>query len=207
MTTPSGGYRAISTARPPPTLSHVGENSVPTFGHENVDLLPTPTPGSGGRARRRTRLEIYGSVPTRRTSRGVRDAREREVISTTEVPILRFPNTNLSTAQKAQCGKAVDDGLARGISIAETTKRYGLNKNAYARYAKQIREGTSDPKPGSGRPQKLSKADKEVLMDINEKHRGSLTFEEMAREFSKKCFPISKATVFRTYHRDGWRSV
>ena len=80
MTTPSGGYRAISTARPPPTLSHVGENSVPTFGHENVDLLPTPTPGSGGRARRRTRLEIYGSVPTRRTSRGVRDARERSYL-------------------------------------------------------------------------------------------------------------------------------
>ena len=68
MSSPSGGYRAISTARPPPTLSHVGENSVPTFGHENGDLLPTPTQGSGGRARRRTRLEIYGSVPTRRTS-------------------------------------------------------------------------------------------------------------------------------------------
>ena len=44
-------------------------------------------------------------------------------------------------------------------------------------------------------------------MDINEKHRGSLTFEEMAREFSEICFPISKATVFRTYHRDGWRSI
>ena len=207
MTTPSGGYRAISTARPPPTLSHVGENSVPTFGHENVDLLPTPTPGSGGRARRRTRLEIYGSVPTRRTSRGVRDAREREVISTTEVPILRFPNTNLSTAQKAQFVKAVDDGLARGISIAETTKRYGLNKNAYARYAKQIREGTADPKPGSGRPQVLSEADKELLMDINDEHRGSLTFEEMARVFSKRKFKISKATVYRIYKRDGWRSV
>ena len=207
MTTPSGGYRAISTARPPPTLSHVGENSVPTFGHENVDLLPTPTPGSGGRARRRTRLEIYGSVPSRRTSRRVGDARERGVISTTEVPFFRLSNKNLTTAQKAQFVLAVQDGLARGISIAETTKRYGLNKNAYARYAKQIREGTSDPTPGSGPPQMLSKADKEVLMDINEEHRGSLTFEEMAREFSKRRFKISKATVFRTYHRDGWRSV
>ena len=53
-----------------------------------------------------------------------------------EVPFFRLPNTNLSTAQKARFVKAVDDGLARGISIAETTKRYGLNKNAYARYAK-----------------------------------------------------------------------
>ena len=124
-----------------------------------------------------------------------------------EVPFFRLSNKNLSTAQKARFVKAVDDGLARGISIAETTKRYGLNKNAYARYAKQIREGTADPKPGSGRPQVLSEADKELLMDINDEHRGSLTFEEMARVFSKRKFKISKATVYRIYKRDGWRSV
>ena len=93
------------------------------------------------------------------------------------------------------------------LGIAETTKRYGLNKNAYHVYAKQIREGTCDPKPKSGRPQKLSEEDKEVLMDINEEHRGSLTFEELAREFGKRRFKISAPTVYRIYKRDGWRSV
>ena len=124
-----------------------------------------------------------------------------------EVPFFRLSNENLTVSQKARFVMAVQDGLTRGISIAETTKRYGLNKNAYAIYAKQIREGTCDPKPGSGRPQKLSEEDKEVLMDINDEHRGSLTFEEMAREFSKRKFKISKATVYRIYKRDGWRSV
>jgi len=125
-----------------------------------------------------------------------------------EVPFFRLPNTNLSTAQKAQFVLAVQDGLARGISITETTKRYGLCKNAYHVYAKQIREGTCDPKPKSGRPQKLSEEDKEVLMDINEDFRGSLTFEEMAREFStRRGFKISAPTVYRIYKRDGWRSV
>ncbi|ACO68268.1 hypothetical protein MICPUN_65029 [Micromonas commoda] len=208
MSSPSGDYRAISTPRPPPISGHLDENTVPTFERRNANLLFTPSPGSGGRARRRTRREIYGSAPTRTTSRRSVGARERGVISMTEVPFFRLPNKNLSTAEKARFVKAVDDGLAQGISIAETTKWYGLNKNAYARYAKQIREGTADPKPGSGRPQKLSKEDKEVLMDINEEARGSLTFEEMAREFNKKCsLKISKATVFRTYHRDKWRSI
>jgi transposase len=208
MSSPSGDYRAISTPRQPPISGHLGENSVPTFEHENADFVPTPTPGSGSRARRRTRLEIYGSVPTRRTSRCVGDAREREVISTTEVPFFRLPNTNLSTAQKAQFVKAVDDGLTRGISIAETTKQFGLGKNAYHVYAKQIREGTCDPKPKSGRPRKLSEEDKEVLMDVNEDFRGSLTFEEMAREFStRRGFKISGPTVYRIYKRDGWRSI
>ena len=72
-----------------------------------------------------------------------------------------------------------------------------MGKNAYHVYAKQIREGTCDPKPKSGRPQKLSEADKEVDMDVNEDFRGSLTFEELAVEFStRRGFKISAPTVW-----------
>ena len=209
MSSPSDDYRAISTPRPPPISGHLGENTVPTFEEENDDLLFTPSPGSGGRAHRRRRAEIYGSVPTRSTSRRVVGARDQGVISMPEVPFFRLPNKNLDVSQKAQFVMAVKDGIARKVSIAETTKRYGLGKNAYHVYSKQMRERTGAPKPKSGRPQKLNKADKEVLMDINDEHRGSLTFAEMAREFSKheKGFSISAATVYRIYRRDGWRSI
>ena len=55
---PSGDYRSVSTARPPPISGHLGENTVPTFGDENGDSLSTSAPGSGVHARRKTQLEI-----------------------------------------------------------------------------------------------------------------------------------------------------
>lgn len=76
---------------------------------------------------------------------------------------------------------AVKDGIARDINKAEATERFGLGKNAYARYNKQIEERTCVPKPKSGRKRKLNKADLEILMDINEAHRGALTFEEVVK--------------------------
>jgi transposase len=209
MSSPSGDFRAISTPRPPPISGHLGENEVPTFEQQNGDLLFTPSPGSGGRARRRTRVQIYGSRPTRTTSRRVDAARDRGVISAPEVPFFDRRGKNLTTAQKARFVAAVKDGLARipPITIAETTEQFGLGVNAYSRYNKQILEGTCDPKPKSGRPRKLDKAHLEILMDINEKHRGALTFVEMAREFTKKCFPISATMVHAIFHRDGWRAI
>ena len=77
MSLPSGDYQAISTARPPPISGHLGDNTVPTFGQENEDFLFTRMPGSGGRARRRTRLELYGSRPMRNTTRRIDGARDR----------------------------------------------------------------------------------------------------------------------------------
>ena len=59
-----------------------------------------------------------------------------------EVPFFRLSNENLDVTQKAQFVMAVTDGIARGISIAETTKRFGLGKNAHSRYKKQIEKGT-----------------------------------------------------------------
>ena len=59
-----------------------------------------------------------------------------------EVPFFRLSNENLDVTQKAQFGMAVKDGIARGISIAETAKRFGLGKNAHSRYKKQIEKGT-----------------------------------------------------------------
>ena len=51
-----------------------------------------------------------------------------------EVPFVRFSNENLTLTQKAQFVMAVKDGKANGITVAETTKRFGLSKNAYPRY-------------------------------------------------------------------------
>lgn len=110
-----------------------------------------------------------------------------------EVPFFRLSNKNLTVSQKARFVMAVQDGLTRGISIAETTKRYGLNKNAYAIYAKQIREGTCDPKPGSGRPQVLSEADKELLwtstMSIEARSHSRRWRGSSARENSRSRKP------------------
>jgi hypothetical protein len=58
MALPSGDYRYVSTARPPPISGHLGENTVPTFGDENGDFLSTSAPGFGVHARRKTQLEI-----------------------------------------------------------------------------------------------------------------------------------------------------
>ena len=125
-----------------------------------------------------------------------------------EVPFFRLSNKNLTVSEKARFVLAVQEGIARGVRIKETAKRFGLNKNAYRRYAEQIREGTSDPKHKSGRPPVLSKHDKEILMDINEEKRGELTFRELAEELSKRLKRnISATTVFRVYRRDGWRSI
>ena len=62
-----------------------------------------------------------------------------------EVPLFRLSNENLTTTQKARFVAAVKDGLAAGISIAETTEKFGLCKNAYARYNKQVLGGFSQP--------------------------------------------------------------
>ncbi len=156
MSSLSGDYRATSTPRPPPISGHLDENTVPTYEQENEDLLFTPSPDSGGRAQRRTRAEIYGSVPTQSASRRVDGARDRGVISMPEVPFFRLSNENLDVTQKAQFVLAVKDGIARGISIAEAAKRFGLSKNAYARYKKQIEKGTGAPEPKSGLKQKLN---------------------------------------------------
>ena len=68
MSSPSDDYCYVSTARPPPISGHLGENTVPTFGDKNGDLLSTSAPGSGVHARRKTQLEIYRHFNISRTT-------------------------------------------------------------------------------------------------------------------------------------------
>ena len=104
---------------------------------------------------RRTRVEVYGSVPTRSLPR----RRAAEVLrpDPTPMPItqgkrLRFGHTNLTKADKLLFIMAVDEGFRRGVPKAKTTEAWGLHKNAYSVYKKQYQDDDLEPKKIPGRP-------------------------------------------------------
>ena len=88
----------------------------------------------------------------------------------------RRAGSNLTAVMKLMFLRRVDAGLKRGISIRETTKRCGMGKNAYWTYLRQESEGRLETKPKFGRQRKLDRSSKEVLYDINDEARGTLTF-------------------------------
>ena len=118
----------------------------------------------------------------------------------------RRAGSNLTAVMKLMFLRRVDAGLKRGISIRETTKRCGMGKNAYWNYLRQESEGRLEPKPKFGRQRKLDRSSKEVLYDINDEARGTLTFQEMAQAFRERSgMKISAATLHREFHRTCWR--
>ena len=81
-----------------------------------------------------------------------------------------------------------------------------MGKNAYWTYLRQESEGRLEPKPKFGRQRKLDRSSKEVLYDINDEARGTLTFQEMAQAFHERTgMKISAATLHREFHRTCWR--
>ena len=139
---PRGAISRVS--RPRHSLDSAPENS----SHEL--FTPPVQPRT-----RRTREEVYGSVPTRSLPR----RRAAEVLrpDPTPMPItqgrrLRYGPTHLTALDKAMFIMAVEEGVRRGVPKAKTTEAWGLHKNAYSVYKKQYEDDDLEPKKITGRP-------------------------------------------------------
>ena len=186
------------------------DEAVPTSDDQEDSVVDPPA-----RKRRRTSAEVHGTAPTRRSARKSMSATSETAcgkcmprLANGEPVLQRNGQEYLKTDQRHRYIHAVDT-RPEGVSKADVAKDWGLGKNAYARFKKQLKDsGTLETKAKSGRPLMLSKADYEKLEKLNTKVHGDLTYAELAPKLSRALgYNVSATTIFRTAKRNGWRDV
>jgi hypothetical protein len=140
-------------------------------GQESAPVLDVPTSDDEdsedesarqtARKRRRTMVEVHGVTPSRRSTRHVTSA---DVVPAS-VPRLasgapmfqRKDLGDLSAQHRLQFLGAVDKAKLQGRTMKEVAAEWGLNKNCYARWTKQlVEEGSLESKKSrAGRPPKV----------------------------------------------------
>ena len=105
---------------------------------------------------------------------------------------------------------AVDNAKLQGRTMMEVAAEWGVNKNCYARYKKQLmKEGSLESKHSrAGRPRKLQTSDVAKLTKLNREKLGDLTYKELAQKLKRRIgFAVSATTIWRTAKREGWVDV
>ena len=144
------------------------------------------------RKRRRTMVEVHGVTPSRRSTRHVTSA---DVVPAS-VPRLasgapmfqRKDLGDLSAQHRLQFLGAVDKAKLQGRTMKEVAAEWGLNKNCYARWTKQlVEEGSLESKKSrAGRPPKLQAEHYEKLRKLNREKLGDWTYKELAHGLKKR---------------------
>ena len=166
------------------------------------------------RKRRRTRVEIHGVTPSRRSTRYDTSA---DVVPAS-VPRLasgapmfqRDDLRDLTAQERLMFVHAVDNAKLQGRTMMEVAAEWGVNKNCYARYKKQLmKEGSLESKHSrAGRPRKLQTSDVAKLTKLNREKLGDLTYKELAQKLKRRIgFAVSATTIWRTAKREGWVDV
>ena len=94
--------------------------------------------------------------------------------------------------------------------MMEVASEWGVNKNYYARWKKQLtEEGSLESKHSrAGRPRKLLAAQVAKLTKLNRQKLGDLTYRELAKALKRRIgFAVSAVTIWRTAKREGWVDV
>lgn len=167
------------------------------------------------RKRRRMRAEVYGTEPTRRSTRKSTSATpgtarvESMPLLANGAPMFQRDGQGYLTLDQRHMYIHAVDTRAEGVTKADVAKAWGVSKNEYARLKKKLAEsGTLATKPIPGRPLKLSRKDYLKLEKLNTEARGDLTYAELASKLSRALgFKVSATTIFKTAKRNGWRDI
>ena len=121
---------------------------VPTFTLADSSVADEPDEARAApRRRRRKQSEVHGTVPTRSSARQAssaapapgfmsdiaRDGRGHAVM-------VRTNKRDLTVDERYQFIAAVEKGVAEGRKKADVAEEWGVSKNQYVRYVKQLKE-------------------------------------------------------------------
>jgi transposase len=117
---------------------------------------------------------------------------------------------DLSAQHRLQFLGAVDKAKLQGRTMKEVAAEWGLNKNCYARWTKQlVEEGSLESKKSrAGRPPKLQAEHYEKLRKLNREKLGDWTYRELAHGLKKRIgFVVSHVAIWRMAKKKDWRDV
>ena len=150
---------------------------------ESAPVLDVPTSSSEDseedsahkttRKRRHSRVEVHGVTPSRRSTRhatlaDVFPASVPQLAS--GAPMFQRDDLRELTAQeRLMFVNAVDNARLQGRTMMEVAAEWGVNKNSYARWKKQLMEEGSleSKKSRTGRPRKLQAQHVAKLTKLN----------------------------------------